>query len=159
MAKAELAVTRTSSIQDEIARQQAQVQQRAYELFLRRGGAFGGALDDWLEAERELSWEPAIEVRQSANGYEIEAALPEVDPATLDVQVTPHDVLIQGRGDGRRAERDTIGAPSLSARLFRAIHLPEPIDPDGVTANYKNGLLRLTATIAKPHAQRSGVPA
>jgi hypothetical protein len=28
---------------------------RAYELYLARGGAEGGELDDWLEAERELS--------------------------------------------------------------------------------------------------------
>jgi hypothetical protein len=32
-----------------------QVAMRAYELYLARGGADGGALDDWLSAERELS--------------------------------------------------------------------------------------------------------
>jgi len=31
-----------------------QISQRAYELFLERGGAHGADVDDWLRAEREL---------------------------------------------------------------------------------------------------------
>ena len=31
------------------------VAERAYQLYLSRGGADGQALDDWLQAERELS--------------------------------------------------------------------------------------------------------
>lgn len=32
----------------------ALIERRAYELYLSRGGAQGDALQDWLEAEREL---------------------------------------------------------------------------------------------------------
>jgi hypothetical protein len=35
---------------DEVAR-------RAYELFLMRGAEHGRDLEDWLQAERELTWE------------------------------------------------------------------------------------------------------
>jgi HSP20 family protein len=158
MAKSELTVTRTSSIQDEIARRQEQIQQRAYDLFLGRGGVFGAALGDWLEAERELSGGPTIEVRQKDNRFEIDVVLPDVDPATLDVRVTARDVLIQAAtGGGRRADGDAASAPNGDAQLFRAFHLPEPIDPDGVKANFKNGLLRLRAPIAKPPQQNVGV--
>jgi hypothetical protein len=31
-----------------------QIQQRAYELYLERGGAEGNDIEDWLQAEREL---------------------------------------------------------------------------------------------------------
>jgi hypothetical protein len=31
------------------------IAQRAHEIYLRRGGAPGHAMDDWLQAERELS--------------------------------------------------------------------------------------------------------
>jgi hypothetical protein len=34
---------------------QDQIRDRAYKLFLERGGAGGHAIDDWLAAERELS--------------------------------------------------------------------------------------------------------
>jgi hypothetical protein len=30
------------------------IEKRAYELYLRRGGEGGGALEDWLEAERQV---------------------------------------------------------------------------------------------------------
>jgi outer membrane protein TolC len=33
----------------------ARIAQRAYELYLLRGAADGAAMDDWLEAERELT--------------------------------------------------------------------------------------------------------
>ena len=32
-----------------------QISQRAYELFLERGGTHGADLDDWLRAERDLA--------------------------------------------------------------------------------------------------------
>lgn len=35
-------------------RSHEEVARRAYELFEARGGAEGGELDDWLEAERQL---------------------------------------------------------------------------------------------------------
>jgi Protein of unknown function (DUF2934) len=31
------------------------IEQRAYELYQARGGGEGGAMDDWLDAERELN--------------------------------------------------------------------------------------------------------
>jgi len=32
--------------------------------------------------------------------------------------------------------------------------LPEKVDPDSATAEYRNGMLRLTASIAKPAAHK-----
>lgn len=34
------------------------IAQRAYELYLERGGGEGAAMDDWLNAERELNRRP-----------------------------------------------------------------------------------------------------
>lgn len=53
-----------------------QIQKRAYEIHLARGGVPGRELDDWLQAERELK----AEVSQ----------LPEEDPAGLDKPLPPH---------------------------------------------------------------------
>ena len=36
-----------------------------------------------------------------------------------------------------------------SGKMLRSIHLPKQINPDKVKAEFKNGLLRLTAEIAQ----------
>jgi HSP20 family protein len=36
-----------------------------------------------------------------------------------------------------------------SGNIFRSVHLPKKIDPDRVKAEFKNGMLSLTAEIAK----------
>ena len=52
------AASRTHPTREEIAR-------RAYELYLARGGREGSAIDDWLEAERQLA---------NGNGRPLDAA-------------------------------------------------------------------------------------
>ena len=37
-----------------------QIARRAYEIYLERGGAEGGALEDWLHAERHLRGETGV---------------------------------------------------------------------------------------------------
>ncbi len=149
MTKKAIAITRINSIGDQLAQWHDEIRVRAFYTFLGRGSSDGAELDDWLTAERELALEPAIEVRQEDGRLEIIAPLPDVDPRTLDVQVTSEDVLIKAELEaGRLAEGDaaSVGAPW---RVFRAIRLPAPIDPDRVKAAYSNGHLRLTAPIVE----------
>jgi len=47
---------------------QEAIAQRAYELFLQRGQAHGYALDDWLQAERELREERSRPVAAQLRG-------------------------------------------------------------------------------------------
>jgi HSP20 family molecular chaperone IbpA len=42
----------------------------------------------------------------------------------------------------------------MEGQLCRSIHFPEKVDPDSATAEYRNGMLRITASIAKPVAQQ-----
>jgi HSP20 family molecular chaperone IbpA len=151
MAKDEIGLKKSDSILDEITRLQGEISRRAYEFFNEHQGALPGPLADWFRAERELVWSPAIELRQQDGSFELEASIAGVEPKDLDVQVTPEDVLIKGNVQHRHETKTgTVHVCEFqSGQLFRSIHLPEPIDPDSVKAEYKNGLLRLTARIAK----------
>lgn len=153
MAKAEVSVTNTDSIIDEIMRRQEMIAQRAFEIFKSHAEAFNADFDDWLQAERELFPQPSVELRKMNNHFEIDAALPGVDPKKVDVKVTAEDVLIT-------AEREMPGAAPMTAeaagktsdgkaQYFQSIHLPEPIDPNHVRANYKHGRLHVSAPIVK----------
>jgi HSP20 family protein len=150
MRKADIELRKTDTIFDEIDRLQQQISARAYDLFCSREGFCGGAIDDWLQAERELVFTPPVELRQTNGRFEIVAALPGVDAKDVDVRVTPEDVLIKTAvTHEHKSEGETVHVCELESRkAFRSIHLPEKIDPDSVKAEYRDGLLRLTAAVA-----------
>ena len=154
MAKDEIQLKKTDSILDEIVRLNSDISRRAFEFFSEHRGFFPGPLADWFRAERELVWSPAIELRQKDGVFELEASTAGVEPKDLDVQVTSQDILIKGTSEHRHQTKDdTVHVSEFqSGQLFRSVHLPEPIDPESVKAEYKNGLLRLTANIAKAAA-------
>jgi DUF2934 family protein len=49
-----LEVAQAQEARAENTRSREEVQQRAYEIHMERGGAHGLDVDDWLQAEREL---------------------------------------------------------------------------------------------------------
>jgi len=151
MARAEIALRKTDSILDELDELRRQLNERAYDLFCSRGGPFGDPVSDWLRAERELVWTPAVEVRQRDGRFEIVFAIPGVDVKDLDVRVTPVDILIRTSVDHEHTtQAGTVHVCEFArGRAFRCVHLPGRIDPDSVKAHYRNGLLHLSAAVAE----------
>ena len=151
MARGDIALRKAETILNELDQLHAEISRRAYELFQKRGGIFGGPLADWFNAERQVVWKPAIEVRQEDNQFEVLAATPGVDAKDLDVQVTPEDMLI--KADIHHQHAPDEGAVQVceftGGQLFRSVHFPERVDPDSASAEYRNGMLRVTASIAK----------
>jgi HSP20 family molecular chaperone IbpA len=148
------------SMHDDIEAMHRQVAARAGELCRDRGGEFGHALDDWLQAERETVWRPALEVQRTDDAIVVEAAVAGIDPKRLDVRVTPTELLITAnvRHSDREQEGDVLLCEFVGGPLFRAYTFPEPIDPRRASADYRNGLLRVTAPLANDRARgQSGV--
>ncbi len=158
MAKNEVTVRTGDTILNELEQLQRNIRQRAYELFTTNGGMHN-AIADWLSAERQTVWKPAIELRRKDGEYEVLAATAGVPAKDLDVKVTPEDLLIKGHVNHRHqtAEGDVQVCEFESGELFRSIHFPERIDPDKVKAEYKDGMLHVTAKIATP-AKTTAVP-
>ena len=98
-----------------------------------------------------LVWKPAVQLCQKDNQFEVLAAVPGVEAKDLDVQVTPDAVLIKVEIDHQHtAEKGTVRLCEFKqGKLFRSVHFPAKIDPASVKAEYRNGMLRLTAAIAK----------
>jgi HSP20 family protein len=146
-----IAIGKTSSILDELQDMQDRVMRRAYEIFENNGRLFGRDLDDWLQAEQELLWKPAVELCETDKGLLLEAAISGVDPKDLDIEVTPEDIVL--KADIQHEHKEEKGTVHIcefqTGKMFRLIHLPKKINPDKVKAEFKNGLLRLTAEIAE----------
>jgi HSP20 family protein len=127
------------------------IMRRAYDIFTSNGGLFGKDTEDWMQAEQELVWRPAIELTEKDDEYRLELAAPGVDPKNIDIEVTPEDILIRAdvHHEHRKEEGDVYACEFAHGNLFRSIHLPKKIDPEKVKAEFKNGLLSLNAPVAE----------
>jgi HSP20 family protein len=161
MAGEKVELKKTDSVIEEFNRIQAEIRRRAYEFFSSQRDLWGGPLEDWLKAEREVIWRPAVELRQVDGQIHLAAAIAGVDPKQLDIRVTPEDILITADVNHRHeAQEGTVHLCEFErGRLFRAVHLPAPIDPDSVKAECRDGLLRLTAVVARAEPKKVDVQA
>jgi HSP20 family protein len=143
------------SVLDEIEAIQVRIAERAQRIFRERGGAIGHALEDWLKAERETIWRPALEVRRTRDAFVIEAAVAGLDPKQFDVRVSPTELLLSAdvHHSDRKQEGEVVLCEFVNGPLFRSYKFPQPIDPARVTAEYRNGLLSVTAPLAHPAVQ------
>lgn len=143
-----VAVHQVESVANEVDAMQRQIASRAEELHDTRGG-HGQPLDDWLAAERELIWRPAMEVQQRDGAYVVEAAVAGVEPRQIDICVAPTDVLISAEVHHHHQHTgDALLCEFSTGPLFRSYHFAQPVDPARTKAEYTNGFLRITAPLA-----------
>ena len=146
-----LPIRKTHSVFDEVRDVQNRVMERAYEIFRGTGGALGRDLENWLSAERELVWKPPIELREKDHEFSLEVAAPGVEAKDIDIEVTPEHILVKAQTSHEHKEEkgDVHTCEFEAGSMFRAIHLPKRINPEKVKAQFKDGLLTLTAEIAE----------
>jgi len=149
-------VKKTESIFDQLSDLQNRITKRAFEIFDGNGHVFGRDLEDWLQAERELVWKPSIELEEKDNEFFLQIATPGVDPKDIDIEATPEYILV--KAERQHEHKEETGKVHIceftSGNLFRSVRLPKKIEPDKVKAEFKNGLLTLTAEIAQEEQAR-----
>src|SRR3989454_10661382 len=119
-----VAIRKISSILDEMNQMQDRIMRRAYDLFERNGRLFGRDLDHWLQAERELLWKPAVELREADGEFVLEAAVSGLDPKDIDIEVTPEDIVLKADIQHEHKEKKGIHICEFeSGKMYRSIHL------------------------------------
>ena len=146
---ANIAVTKKDSVFDQLEQLHRRIANRAYDLFRGRDG-WGDAIGDWLSAEQELVWRPAVEVSEHDGTLRIEAALPGVDAKDITVDITPQDVVIKASTEHKHTEDkgQVHRCEFTSGQVFRSLSLPKPVDASKAKAEYQNGMLNITVPIA-----------
>ena len=83
-----------------------------------------------------------------------------VEARDIDIEVTPEEIVLKAETQHKHKEQKGIVhyCEFDSGKMFRSIHLPKKIDPDKVRAEFKNGLLRLTAEITQEARARTIKP-
>jgi HSP20 family protein len=153
-------IRKLSSVFDEIKDMQDRIMRRAYEIFERNGGMLGSDLDNWRLAERELVWRPPLELSEKDGKLQLEAAIAGVEARDIDIEVTSEEIVLKAETQHKHTEQKGVVhyCEFESGRMFRSIHLPKKIDPNKVRAEFKNGLLHLTAEITEEARARKIKP-
>jgi len=144
-------VQKSETLWDQIRRMEERITRRAHEIFEANGSISGRELDDWFQAEKELVWKPAVELKEKDSHFELQAALAGMDPKEIRIEITPEELLIRGdtKFETREEQGDLCYTEFQAGTLFRSIRFPKRVDPNRVKAEYRNGLLSVTAPIAE----------
>ncbi len=91
---------------------------------------------------------PAVNVGGTAQSVEVYAFAPGLDPASIDVSLDRGVLSIAGErkpGLPQQDAKTTIHIHErFDGRFRRVVTLPEDADPDGVSAQYRDGLLHIS---------------
>jgi HSP20 family protein len=109
---------------------------------------------------RELTWAPAVEIRENDNNVVVCAELPGLTEKDVKVEATPEGLVIEGErkreysgeeGGIQRTERSY-------GRFWRLIPLPEDAEVENARANFENGVLQVTIPIPESQQRRRQIP-
>lgn len=142
---------------DAIEKMVNDTRRRAFELFERRGRTDGGALDDWLSAERELLSSSPAELIEDEKQFRLQLAVPGIDPNHLRITALPQSIVVRAETAHRHDKQEgrVHFCEFSERRLLRTFDLHEPIDVDRVSAALDKGMLEITAAkAAKPEHGR-----
>jgi HSP20 family protein len=106
---------------------------------------------DW--AAQQL-WIPAIDVVEKRDAYVLHAELPGVDASNVDINFEQNVLTIRGTKastleSAKQGETRIHSIERVHGSFERSIKLPQFVDGERISADFKNGLL----TITVPKAQ------
>jgi HSP20 family protein len=116
--------------------------ERWLEAALQQGGR---ALDAVGLRATDRQWSPAVDLTETPTDIHVEVDLPGVEPSVVDVSLAGNMLTIQGP---KKLSITPEGAvrhlvERMHGPFHRMIPMPAPVVPDSVTAEMKNGVLRL----------------
>ncbi len=91
-------------------------------------------------------WSIPLDVLQKADEVQVKASLPGIKPEEIDIAIEDNVLTIKAEST---AESETEEAGYLVRErsfgsFFRALRLPDSIDPEKVRSTYENGVLKIT---------------
>jgi len=90
---------------------------------------------------------PAVDVRETAGSYVVEAELPGVKAQDIEVTVQGDTLILKGEASHEQEQGDRGQGYYVSERRFGSFHreipLPGPVDENNTTAHFENGVLEI----------------
>ncbi|MBK9167601.1 MAG: Hsp20/alpha crystallin family protein [Bryobacterales bacterium] len=100
----------------------------------------------WSEPRTARPWSPAVDILETENDLVLRADLPDVKLEDIDIRVENQTLSL--KGERRFEKEETVKGYHRIERSYgsfvRTFTLPPTVDPDHVSAEYKNGVLTIT---------------
>ena len=98
-------------------------------------------------------WAPSVDVSETKENVVVKAEIPGMDGKDIDISLSGGVLTIKGEKKQEKEEKEEnyYFAERSYGAFSRSIQLPQEVQPDKVTASYKNGVL----TIIMPKSEEA----
>ena len=103
-------------------------------------------------ATQDALWLPAIDISKRDDQLVVHAELPGLNAKDVNVEVDSGTLTISG--ERQQSSGDAYHSERSYGSFYRAIPLPENVDPDQIKATFTNGVLEVT--MPAPKAEQQG---
>ena len=107
---------------------QAQIRERAAQIFRARQPWEGDQLSDWLQAEREVLGQIEIELRELEHRYELHATVEGFDADDLDITVNQRHIAVRGIQEERTLDEISELPQLVQISFLKVLALPGPVE-------------------------------
>ena len=107
--------------------------------------------------EQERQWSPAVEVAEKDGELTFQVELPGIDEKNVHINVEDGNLIFSGERSGEKVEGgETLRCERWYGKFYRSFRLPEYADTENISAELKNGLLKV-AVPKKEEAKRKTI--
>lgn len=106
------------------------------------------------------AWIPTIEIEQRDGKYIVSAELPGIEEGDVTVEVNDDMLVLQGERQYKHEETEA-GIRRTERRygqFYRAIPLPDGVDPNQAEARINNGVLEVSLPLTQAQNERKQIP-
>jgi HSP20 family protein len=91
-------------------------------------------------------WVPAVDIVEEKDSFVLQADVPGVDPAKIEVSMDAGVLSLSGERHGETSDEyeGLKRVERISGKFYRRFTLPETADAEGITATSNNGILEIT---------------
>ena len=106
---------------------------------------FNDAFERTGQASNLTAWAPAVDIYETAHELVVKADLPDIDPKDLDIRVENNILSIRGerKFEKKVNEDNYLRVERAYGAFSRSFALANTVNPDGIKADYQNGVLTL----------------
>ena len=120
---------------------------------------FDSVLDDFAAprvCRKDAQWLPKIDITENETGFEVRAEVPGIDKKDIDITLSEGLLTIKGEKKFENEEKKETyhRRESRYGSFSRSFQLSTEVENDGIEANYKDGVLRITLPKAEAAAPK-----